>query len=78
MTQMTKEQAREETIRRWRALPLPERRTFAQAEAFAAALSVQLQFRTMGDTRRVILGWISRDMEGFPPWGHVRPERNGP
>lgn len=74
MTELTKDEAREETLRRWRALPAEDRQTIEQAELFSAALADELQFRTMGNSRKVILGWIARDMAGLPPWGNVPPE----
>ena len=72
--QQTKDAAREETLRRWTALPADDRRTLEQANVFAAALAEQLDFRTMGNRRRVILGWIVRDMDGLPAWGNILPE----
>jgi hypothetical protein len=74
LTQQTKDEAREETLRRWRALPDHERQTIEQANVFAAALAGDFDFRTMGNTRRVILGWLIRDLEGKPAWGNVPPE----
>ena len=41
---------------------------------FAAALAGELDFRTMGNSRRVIFGWLTREMAGLPPWGNVPPE----
>ena len=72
--QQTKDEAREETLRRWTALPAEDRLTLEQANVFAAALAEQLEFRTMGNRRRVILGWIVRDMDGLPAWGNILPE----
>lgn len=74
MTQQTKDEAREESLRRWHALPPDERQTIEQAQIFAAALAGQLDFRTMGNTRRVILGWLVRDLDGLPAWGNIVPE----
>ncbi len=74
MTQQTKDDAREEAIRRWRALPADERQTTEQADYFAAALADTLDFRTMGNRRRVILGWLVRELAGLPAWGHLPPE----
>lgn len=74
MTELTKDEAREETLRRWRALPAQDRQTIEQAELLAAALADELQFRTMGNSRKVILGWLAREMAGLPPWGNVPPE----
>lgn len=74
VTELSKDEARAETLRRWRALPEADRATTDQAELFAAALADELTFRTMGNIRKVILGWLTRDMAGEPPWGNVPPE----
>jgi len=74
LTQQTKDEAREETLRRWHALPDHERQTIEQANVFAAAVADDFDFRTMGNTRRIILGWLIRDLEGKPAWGNVPPE----
>jgi hypothetical protein len=77
---MTKDEAREEALRRWRALPAEDRETLVQANVFAAALADQLDFRTMGNARRVIAGWLAHDLRGLAPWGNIPPEseRYGP
>lgn len=72
--ELSKDDARAETLRRWRALPETERTDPEQAELFAAALADELSFRTMGNRRKVILGWLTRDMAGLPPWGNIPPE----
>jgi hypothetical protein len=74
VTELSKDDARAETLRRWRALPETDRTSSEQAELFAAALADELAFRTMGNARRVILGWLTREMAGLPPWGNVPPE----
>ena len=51
-----------------------DRQTLEQAEFFAAALAGELDFRTMGNSRKIILGWLVRDLAGLPPWGNVPPE----
>ena len=61
---MTKDEARQEALRRWRALPEEQRRTIDQAQIFAAGLAEQLDFRTMGNERKVIAAWLVRDIEG--------------
>ena len=33
-----------------------------------------LDFRTMGNKRMVIVGWLLRDLDGLPPWGNLPPE----
>ena len=60
---MTKDEAYKEAIRRWRALPLMERQTYDQAQLFAATLADQLDFRTMGNERKVIAAWLVRDID---------------
>ena len=74
MTQQTKDEAREESLRRWHALPPAERQTTQQAQIFAAALAAELDFRTMANRRMVILGWLVRDLDGLPAWGNIPPE----
>jgi hypothetical protein len=74
LTELSKDDAREESLRRWRELPPQDRETIEQAQVFAAALAAELDFRTMGNSRRVIFGWLTRDMAGLPPWGNVPPE----
>jgi hypothetical protein len=74
LIQQTKDEAREETLRRWHALPPDDRQSLEQAEFFAAALAGELDFRTMGNSRKIILGWLVRDLAGLPPWGNVPPE----
>jgi hypothetical protein len=71
---MTKDEAREESLSRWHALPPEHRETHENAQIFAAALAEQLDFRTMGNARKVILGWLLNDLRGLPPWGRIRPE----
>ena len=74
MTQQTKDEAREESLRRWHALPPAERQTTEQAQIFAAALADELDFRTMANRRMVIFGWLVRDLDGLPAWGNIPPE----
>lgn len=74
MTELTKDEAREETLRRWRALPAAERETEDQMQVFAAALAEELDFRTMANSRKLIVSWLRRERAGLPPWGNVPPE----
>ena len=74
VTELSKDEAREETLRRWRELPAAERETEEQAQVFAAALAAELDFRTMANTRKLILSWLLRERAGLPPWGNVPPE----
>jgi len=59
---MTKDDARKEVLRLWRALPVSERRNFAQAEAFAVQIDPTMDFRTMGVKLKVITAWLQRDL----------------
>ena len=61
---LTKDEARQEALRRWRALPEAERTTIDQAQIFAAGLADDLDFRTMGNERKVIAAWLVREIEG--------------
>jgi hypothetical protein len=60
--QLTKAEAERETLSRWRALPAMDRRTYKQAMAFAAKLSAELVFPTLGTRDRIILAWLARDL----------------
>jgi hypothetical protein len=60
---LTKDEARAEALRRWRELPADERATHEQAQVFAAGLADELDFRTMGNERKVITAWLVRDLE---------------
>jgi hypothetical protein len=59
---MIKDDARNEVLRLWRALPVAERRSFAQAQAFAVKIDPTIDFRTMGDKLKVITAWLHRDL----------------
>jgi hypothetical protein len=74
LTELTKDEAREETLRRWRALPAEDRETGAQMQVIAAALAEELDFRTMANSRKLIVSWLLRERAGLPPWGNVPPE----
>jgi hypothetical protein len=60
---LTKDEAFNEALRRWHELPEQERQTITQAQVFAAGLAEQLDFRTMGNERKVIEAWLVRDLE---------------
>lgn len=62
MTELSKDEARREAIRRWHTLPESERRTELHARVFAAGLVDELDFRTMGNRRRVIEAWLMKDI----------------
>src|SRR4051812_1134776 len=59
---MIKDDARKEVLRLWRSLPVAERRSFAQAQAFAVGLDPTIEFRTMGLKLKVITAWLYRDL----------------
>ncbi len=60
---LTKDEAFHEALRRWHGLPEQERQTITQAQVFAASLAEELEFRTMGNKRKVIEAWLVRDLE---------------
>ena len=60
---LTKDEAFNEALRRWHELPEQERQTSTPAQVFAAGLAEQLDFRTMGNERKVIEAWLVRDLE---------------
>jgi hypothetical protein len=60
---LTKDEAFQEALRRWHKLPEEDRQTISQAQVFAAGLADELDFRTMGNERKVIEAWLVRDLE---------------
>jgi hypothetical protein len=60
---LTKDEAFQEALRRWHSLPEQDRQTISQAQVFAAGLAAELDFRTMGNERKVIEAWLVRDLE---------------
>ena len=67
LTELSKDEAHREAIRRWHNLPQGERQTHMHAQVFAAGLVDELDFRTMGHRRRVIEAWLVEDMEFDAP-----------
>jgi hypothetical protein len=61
---MTKNEAREEILRRWHALPPADRHTAQDAQVWAAAYAEEVGFRTMGNARKVIAAWLLQDLDG--------------
>jgi hypothetical protein len=53
-----KEHARGAIVREWRALPADQRKTDAQAVAFAAHALQRYPFRAKGDAYRYIMSWL--------------------
>ncbi len=62
LTELSKEDAHREAIRRWHTLPASERRTEMHARVFAAGLVDDLDFRTMGNRRRIIEAWLVKEI----------------
>lgn len=59
---MTKAEGEAEAVRRWRMLPLHDRATCEDAEAYAVRLNLELDFPTVTDRKRLIAAWLMRDM----------------
>jgi len=72
--QFSKDEARRETLQRWRALPAQSRRNVEDAAILADSLVRAMQFRTMADPKRLIFAWLVRELDGLPPWGNIRPQ----
>jgi len=63
VTELTKDEAQREVIRRWHELPQDERQTPLHAQVMAAGLAEVLEFRTMGNRRRIIEAWLMEDID---------------
>ena len=63
MTELSKDDAHREAIRRWHQLPENERQTPLHAQVMAAGLAEELDFRTMGNRRRIIEAWLMEDID---------------
>ena len=61
---MTKDEARDEVLRRWHDLPAEDRNSIQDAQVWAAAYAEELDFRTMGNARKVIAAWLVQDLGG--------------
>jgi hypothetical protein len=72
VTELTKDEAHREAIRRWHQLPDDERQTVLHAQVLAAGLAEELDFRTMGNRRRIIEAWLVEDID---PAVRDRPHR---
>ncbi len=59
---MTKQEAEQEVIRRWRLLPEHQRESYEQAEAYASRLDEELDFDTVTERRRLIAAWLIREV----------------
>jgi hypothetical protein len=73
LTELTKDEAHREAIRRWHQLPNDERQTPLHAQVLAAGLVEELDFRTMGNRRRIIEAWLVEDID---PVVRDRPRRH--
>lgn len=62
MYEMTKQEAEDEVVRRWYALPESERDSYEQAEAFALHLDAEMDFYTVTERRRLIAAWLIREV----------------
>lgn len=60
---MTKEEARREVVRRWRALPQDHPQTHESLSQFARAIAQEISFDTLGDRVRIIEAWLVKDVE---------------
>lgn len=70
---MTKSQAHAEVLKRWREKPFKDRKTYAQAQAFALELVDQLDFQTLGQKQKIIEGWLVREVDGVTTLMVPRP-----
>ena len=59
---MTKQEAEQETIRRWYLLPEFQRENYEQAEAYAARLEQEIDFDAITSRRRLIAAWLIREV----------------
>jgi hypothetical protein len=57
---MRKADAKKAILRDWRALKPEERATELHAEMFAMSKVGEYKFRTEGDKRKLIKGWLAR------------------
>lgn len=64
---MTKDEAKQFVIKRWRALPLRHRQDYRDAIAQAEELAASVQFHTMGDQKQIILAWLIKELEAQTP-----------
>ena len=62
MSQMTKQEAEQEAIRRWYLLPEHLRDSFEHAEAYATRLDHELDFYTVTSRQRLIAAWLIREI----------------
>ena len=66
---MTKDEAYQVAVKRWRELPIASRQTVTQALDFAKTLNALLEFETLGNRSRIIEAWLIREL----PQGAIAP-----
>ena len=62
VSNMTKQEAEQEVIRRWYLLPEHQRESYEQAESYALRLDEEMDFRTVTERRRLIAAWLIREV----------------
>ena len=60
--EMTKDEARDEILRRWAFLPDDLRGSYEAAEAFAEQMAAELAFESITDRQQLIAAWIIREI----------------
>ena len=63
---LSKNDAREIVLERWRRRQESMRQTADDAQSFAESCS-DVVFETLGDCQRIIFGWIVLEMRAYPP-----------
>ena len=59
---MTKHEAEQEAIRRFRQLPFHERQEIEDAEAYSKRLEMELEFQTITNRQKLIAAWLIREL----------------
>jgi hypothetical protein len=59
---MTKAEAEQEVIRRFNLLPEHDRENYEQADAYAERLTLEIEFPSFTDRRRLIAAWLIREI----------------
>jgi hypothetical protein len=62
MQMMTRDQAQQAALARWRELPKPNQ-TILNAVEFAKLLAPTLEFHTIANREKVIAAWLVQDVE---------------
>ena len=61
--ELSKPDAEREILRRWALLPPHQRQSYEDAEAYAARLDLEIEFRTMTNKRKLIAAWLIREVD---------------